>query len=168
MSLRERRTSPFVFLSWIASAPFLVLTLRWLLVLRRIALAEELKLTWLDKLLAAAPIGYTHLGFLAAGALLERSFDVFESPVASLALPLLGQVDRGTALWVLWLLAGLAVAFSFVVISAVETYFGRKIPDLVRLGRETIFATLTGVRIGAREGKVDLTEERWNGLLRRR
>ncbi len=148
-------------LSVVFCAGFLLLAGRWLLALRRASLRAKLPLTTLDKLLAAAPIAYTVLCIVAAVALVERAFEV-QDIGGSTALPLLGVVDERTALFTLWLLAGLAAASPLIVISTAESYFARKLPDLVRLGRQAVFQTLTGVKVPPPKA-----EDTWQRLLQK-
>lgn len=146
-------------LAVVLCAAFLVVSGRWLLALRRASLEAKLPLTLQDKVLAGAPIAYTLLCIVAVVALVERAFQVqdFGTPTT---LPLLGALDERTALFAIWLLAGLAVASPLVVISTAESYFARKMPDLVRLGRQAVFQTLTGVRVPPPK-----QEDEWKGLL---
>ncbi len=148
-------------LSVVFCAGFLLLSGRWLLALRRESLRTDLPLTSLDKLLAAAPVAYTLLCIVAGVALVERAFTVQEFGGAT-SLPLLGVVDARTALFTLWLLAGLAAASPLIVISTVETYFARKLPELVHLGRQAVFQTLTGVRVPPPKD-----EDKWQRLLQK-
>lgn len=158
----------FVFLAAIATGVFLVLAVRWLFALRKSALEAPLALTPLDKALGAAPIGYTVLCFTAAGALADRIAEWLAAAPASVTLPLLGSVDRGTAVWAAGLLTGLALTTPPIVVFTVEGYFARRLPKLVELGRRAVWAALTGVRIpakGSPRSPNDEEERAWKDLL---
>jgi hypothetical protein len=152
-----------------AALVFLLLAARWLLVLRRTALDATLPLTWVDKLVAAAPIGYTVLCFIAAGVLADRFTEVLDSRELAVPLPLAGTLPRAEALWLLGLLVGLAATSPVVVVFTVESYFARKLPALVELGRRAVWAMVSGVRLvetqahGSTPGRDD--DERRNRLL---
>jgi hypothetical protein len=154
-----------------AAVVFLIVAARWLLVLRAQALSAKLPLTPLDKLLAAAPIGYTVLCFVAGGMIADRAAVISPSSPEPVLLPLLGWSSAHTASIGLWLLVGLAAFTPFVVVSTVETYYSRRLPELVRLGRRAVFSLLTGVRppdggAGA-ENPAEAEDLRWTSLLRR-
>jgi len=162
----------FAFVAILVSAGFLYVAGRWLVALRGAALDRRLKLTWLDKGLAAAPIAYAVFAFVAAGTLMDRAELVLSSSAPAHALPLVGTVDRATAAFVLLLVAGVGVASPIVVISVVEHHFARKLPEIVKLGRRAVYATLTGVRMEDVTEAVaplpaDDEEEQWRRLLRR-
>lgn len=138
----------FAFLAAVASAAFLLLAARWLLVLRRTALDAKLPLTPLDKFIAAAPVGYTVFCMVSAGLLADR-FDYLQGMQdAAVSLPLVGSVDHAFALWLTGLLTGLAMATPPIVVFTVETHFGRRLPELVKLGRQAVWAMVTGVSVG--------------------
>jgi len=149
------------FLAILACAAFLVVAARWLLALRRESQREKLPLTDLDKLIAGAPIAYSLFCIFAGAVLVEHAFEV-HALGGPTSLPLLGVVEEGTALFTLWLLAGLSAASPLIVISTAESYFARKLPDLVRLGRQAVFETLTGVKVPPPK-----VEDEWQGLLKK-
>lgn len=159
----------FAFLAALACAVFLVLAARWLLVLRRTALDAHLPLTPLDKLVAAAPIGYTVLCFLAAGVLADFAGATLAGGAATAAIPLFGVLERGQAIWALGLLTGLAVATPPIVVFTVEWRFARRMPQLVALGRAAVWSTLTGVRAAAPPAastpREESEDDRWKRLL---
>jgi hypothetical protein len=159
----------FAFLGFLAAAVFLVLALRWLLVLRRCAIEARLPLTPLDKALAAGPIGYTLFCFIAAGVLGDHIADILAEGSTTTTLPLFGTLSEGTAVWVVGLLAGLAVATPPIVVFTVEWHFARRLPELVALGRRAVWAIASGARAGAPPAPaapaVDSEDARWKKLL---
>ena len=158
----------YVFVAAMATGVFLVLAARWLLVLRRAARDAHLHLRPVDKLLAAAPIGYTVLCFVAAGELGDRIAQMAGDASATDLLPLFGSLDRGAALWVAGLLAGLAVATPPIVVFTVEGHFASRMPELVALGRRAVWAALTGVRPPAARPALSPEQEQeaaWKRLL---
>jgi hypothetical protein len=162
----------YAFVAILVSAGFLFVAGRWLLALRGAALDRKIPLTWVDRLVAGAPIGYTVFAFVAAGALFDRADAALGSGAAHIVLPIVGALDRQAAVFLLLLLGALGIASPLVLISVVEHHFARKIPEIVKLGRRAAFATLTGVRmedLSESLGPAPPTdeEEEWRRLLRR-
>ncbi len=158
----------FEFLGFVAAAGFLVLAARWLFELRRTAIAAKVPLTALDKLIAALPVVYTVLCLFTAAAVGDRLREVFAAGGARAWLPVLGEVDSSTAIWVGALIVGLALATPALVVFAVEAFFAGRFPELVDLGRRAVWSTLTGVRAArpSRTRRVHEDEDaRWKKLL---
>jgi hypothetical protein len=161
----------YAFVAVLVCAGFLFIALRWLLALRGAALDRKIKLTWADKSLAAMPIGYTVFAFIAAGTLFDRADALLGAPGSAYLFPVFGTADHLTAAFLLLLLGGLGVASPLVVISVVEHYFARKVPDMVRIGRRAVFATLTGIRLEDVSESVAPAppldeDEKWRRLVR--
>jgi hypothetical protein len=158
----------FLFFGEAAAAVFVALAVRWLLELRRSALAARLPLTALDKVLAVAPVGYTVICFVAAGALADRLEAILGEEGATAWVPILGEVSRATGVWAAATCIGLAVATPSIVVFTVEAFFAKRLPELVLMGRGAVWSVLTGVaqpkarRPPAAEEDEDL---RWKRLL---
>ena len=159
----------FGLIAGFASGVFLILAARWRLVLRRTALDARLPLTRVDKLLAAAPIGYTVLCFTAAGRLADFIGEILAAGGPTTRLPLFGEVDYAVAVWLVGVVVGLAITTPPVIVFAVESHFARRLPLLVVMGRRAVWATLTGVRVSdkpeAGGAPPDEEDARWKRLL---
>ena len=136
----------FGFLSFVAAAAFLVLATKWLLTLRRTALAAKMPLTPLDKVIAAVPVAYTVLCMLLAGTVGEYLSAIASAGAAAAWLPLIGDVDTTTAIWIWAVMGAIMLATPPAVVFWTESFFSKRLPDLVVLGRRAVWSTLTGVR----------------------
>jgi hypothetical protein len=154
----------------VAAAVFLVLALRWLVELRRTALAAKVPLTALDKVIAALPVAYTVICLLSAGAVGEYLSAIASSGAPLAWLPVLGNVETPTAIWIWAVGAAIMLATPPAVVFWTEGFFAKRLPDLVALGRKSVWATLTGVRQDNFPKRVSTRQEaeevRWKKLLR--
>jgi hypothetical protein len=161
-------TGVYLFLGVAAASTFSVLALRWLVELRRGAYASKLPLGALDKFLAVAPVVYTVMCFVSAGALADRLIAILDEEGATAWVPLLGDVPRATGVWVAAMCVGLAMTTPPIVVFTVEGFFAKRVPELVVMGRSAVGSVITGVaRKGpapAREVETD-EDTRWKRLL---
>lgn len=156
----------------LVSAAFLVGAALWLRALRAAAIDRRMGLTWLDKFLAAFPVGYTVAIIVLAGVLMDELEAVFLAPSGTQQVPFVGQMGGADAAFFLLVFAAACAASPLVVIRTVERHFTRKLPEMTQLARRAVFATLMGVEIeevterAAPAPPLD-DEEEWRRLLRR-